>query len=130
MHTSDPFAPLQPAAYLRRPLHGPTSLETQRDTLRRFAACLGMPAPALYLDNLPPADSRRPRPQFEALVHAMKDGSHHVLLIPGSWVFSSDEYRARLAHQVLTAAGCRRILTLPTPLATIWRRRADAGQQV
>ncbi|MDQ0312488.1 hypothetical protein J2S46_007044 [Kitasatospora herbaricolor] len=120
----------QPAAYLRRHSSpGATAVDVHRETLRRFAARLGLPAPALYLDDLTPARGPRPRPQFEALVHAVMDGSHRVLLIPGPWVFSSEERRVRLAYQVLIAAGCRRILILPTPLATVWRRRFDAPDE-
>ncbi|OKI13382.1 hypothetical protein [Streptomyces sp. CB03911] len=100
-------------------------MEVHRETFRRFAARLGLPAPALYLDDLPAARGPRPRPQFEALVHAVMDGSHRVLLIPGPWVFSSEDHRVRLAYRVLMAAGCRRILILPTPLATAWRRRLN-----
>ncbi|MFC9331991.1 hypothetical protein [Kitasatospora sp. NPDC057015] len=135
MSTADTSALLRPAAYLRRHPHSPIPVEGHCEAMRRFAVRLGLPAPAVYLDNNTATRERQPRrPQFEALVHAVMDGSHRVVLIPGPWVFSSDERRTRLAFRVLTAAGCLRVMTLPTPLATVWRRRpgtpGEDGRQV
>ncbi|GHE26352.1 hypothetical protein GCM10018781_78530 [Kitasatospora indigofera] len=134
MSSADTSFLLRPAAYLRRHPHSPIPVEDDREVMRRFAVRLGLSAPAVYLDDNIATRERQPRrPQFEALVHALMDGSHRVVLIPGPWVFSGDEYRTRLAHRVLTAAGCLRVMTLPTPLATVWRRRLitpdeDTGQ--
>ncbi|GAA2800162.1 hypothetical protein GCM10010441_26300 [Kitasatospora paracochleata] len=115
--TITPDAPivLPPAAYLRRRLDG-SAVRGQREALRRFAARLGVPTPVFYEDRTSPgADAIRCPPQFKALVHAVLDGSHRLLLIPGPWVFSGGEVRARLAVHVLHAAGCGRILVLPAP---------------
>ncbi len=130
MNTGDSSVLLRPAAYLRRHPHSPISVEGHCEAMRRFAVRLGLSAPAVYLDSNTPTRERQPRrPQFEALVHAVMDGSHRIVLIPGPWVFSNDEHRTRLAYRVLTAAGCRRVMTLPTPLATLWRRQpATPGQ--
>lgn len=88
--TITPDAPivLPPAAYLRRRLDG-SAVRGQREALRRFAARLGVPTPVFYEDRTSPgADAIRCPPQFKALVHAVLDGSHRLLLIPGPWVFS------------------------------------------
>ncbi|MGV9268173.1 hypothetical protein ACWDRR_26310 [Kitasatospora sp. NPDC003701] len=105
---------LRPAAYLCGHPHSPMALNGQREALTRFAAHLGLPAPVVYLDHAHPSSwGHRARPQFEALVRAVMEGTHRLLLIPGPWVFSVDEQRVRLSVRVLTAAGCARILVLP-----------------
>ena len=123
MSTADTSAPLRPAAYLRRHPHSPISVEGHCEAMRRFAARLGLSAPAVFLETNVRYERQPRRPLFEALVHAVMDGSHEVVLIPGPWVFSNDERCTRLAYRVLAAAGCLSVMTLPTPLATVWRRR-------
>ncbi|MFJ1709153.1 hypothetical protein [Kitasatospora sp. NPDC088346] len=108
----------QPAAYLRyRPRFCPQPPRHDED-LHRFATRLGLPEPVLYVDDGPPSVGIPPR--LQQLVRAVADGSHRVLLVPGPWVFSTDDEKARRIVRVLTLAGCKRILTLPAPH---WRRR-------
>ncbi|MGV9266070.1 hypothetical protein ACWDRR_15575 [Kitasatospora sp. NPDC003701] len=120
----------RPAAYLCSPPQNPTAAR-DREALTRFAARLGLPAPVFYLDRARPSSwGHRARPRFEELVLAVIDGTHRLLLIPGPWVLSSDEYRVRLSIRVLTAAGCTRILMPPrhaTP--TGWDQPPASGDR-
>ncbi|GGV40611.1 hypothetical protein GCM10010495_67590 [Kitasatospora herbaricolor] len=104
---------LPPAAYLRYYPHNRSAVDRHREALDRFARRLGLPSPAVYLDN--GRSSTGPRPGFEQLARAVLDGVHRVLIVPGPWVFSVDDAKARLAVRLLTAAGCHRILMLPPP---------------
>ncbi|MER6196041.1 hypothetical protein ABT234_01495 [Streptomyces sp. NPDC001586] len=113
MTTPDVFVPLPPAAYLRFHPHHPAAQHRHQERLRSFSSRLGLPAPTLYVDDNRPA--HQIPPHLEELVQAVVDGFHRVLLIPGPWVFSPDEAKARRIAGVLTYAGCRRILTLPAP---------------
>ncbi|WP_406002454.1 hypothetical protein [Streptomyces sp. NBC_00829] len=113
MDTRTTLAILPPAAYLRYHPHNSHAVERHHQALRCFAARLGLPAPTLYLDNDYPSSGTPPH--LGQLVRAVMNGSHRVLLVPGPWVFSSDDARARLVIRVLTQAGCRRVLTLPAP---------------
>ncbi|MFD4320828.1 recombinase family protein [Streptomyces sp. NPDC058548] len=120
--TTTPRTPdvLPPAAYLRCPLGAAAALQNQRNALRRFAARLGVPAPVFYEDYLVPgADPDRSRPRFEALTHAVLDGSHRLLLLPGPWTLAGTESRVHAALRLLTAAGCSRILMLPAPIRPV-----------
>ncbi|WP_329500210.1 recombinase family protein [Kitasatospora herbaricolor] len=108
-----PPASLHPAAYLRYYPHNSSAVDRHCEALHGFTRRLGLPSPAVYLDN--GRCSTGPRPGFEQLARAVLDGVHRVLIVPGPWVFSVDDAKARLAVRLLTAAGCRRILTLPAP---------------
>ncbi|MFE9424805.1 recombinase family protein [Kitasatospora sp. NPDC006697] len=114
MHSSGTAAVLRPAAYLRAIPARPGAADLQREALRHFAAQLGLPVPAYFLDDgLPPAAGLPPQPGFEALVRSVLDGTHRMLLIPGPWVLAAGEGRVQVAMRLLTAAGCTRILALP-----------------
>ncbi|MBW5480629.1 hypothetical protein [Streptomyces bambusae] len=52
---------------------------------------------------------------LERLVGAVYNGSHRIVLLPGTWVFSADDAQARKIVRLLSRAGARRILTLPQP---------------
>ncbi|MEV6583407.1 recombinase family protein [Streptomyces sp. NPDC051582] len=118
---SSPALPnLSPAAYLRCYPRDPAGMRAHHEVMHRFAARLGMPAPVVYVDDGVPCTGLRP--QFEQLTRAVAAGRHRVLLVPGPWVFSPDDARARTALRMLTAAGCRRILQLPRSAAQQGRR--------
>ncbi|MEV6583772.1 hypothetical protein AB0M92_37195 [Streptomyces sp. NPDC051582] len=101
----------RPAAYLHHYIYDHTVVTRYHNALCSFSARLAQPVPDFYLDTGCPSTGARPR--FEELVRGVMDGTHRLLLIPGPWVFSSDDARARKAIRLLTAAGCRRILRLP-----------------
>ncbi|MDH6131550.1 hypothetical protein P3T37_000919 [Kitasatospora sp. MAA4] len=127
-------ADLVPAAYLRIFPQNSGAVEHQSEAMRRFAARLGVPAPTFYIDNGYPSTGSRPA--FERLARAVLEGSHRLVMVPGQWVFSADDARAGLAIRMLSAAGCRRIVQLPsaatkrapaTPAAKRWERSKEAG---
>jgi DNA invertase Pin-like site-specific DNA recombinase len=103
---------LAPAAYLRCYRQNQETETRYRKALQRFATCLGLPEPVIYADDGPPGAA--PRPRLEQLTRSVIAGRHRVLLVPGLWVFSGDETKARTAVRMFTAAGCGRILQLPT----------------
>lgn len=115
MVSSDQISVPQPAAYLRYYPRNSSTVDRHYEALRRFAARRGLRAPVLYLDNGCPSSAARPR--FEQLARAVMDGSHHVLIVPGLWVFSEDAKQARLAVRLLVSAGCHRILLAAPPSA-------------
>ncbi|GAA1939038.1 recombinase family protein [Kitasatospora viridis] len=116
--STDLLPALSPAAYLRCRAAQPGALEGQRAALRNFAVRLGVPAPVFYEDHTgPDRTAGRCPPRFEALVHEVLAGSHRLLLVPGFWVLAGTEERLRLTLRLLSAAGCGRILALPTPVA-------------
>ncbi len=100
-----------PAAYLRCYPYDPRNMAARREAVRRFANRLGLRPPLIYLDN--GCTSADPRPQLDELASSIAAGLHQVLLVPSPWVFSIDDLRARRTMQMLTLAGCRRILCLP-----------------
>ncbi|MFJ1709880.1 hypothetical protein [Kitasatospora sp. NPDC088346] len=102
---------LPPAAYLRYHPRSSSHAPRHLEAIRHFAARLGLPAPVFFVDEGYPSSGIPPR--LEQLVRAVADGSHRVILVPGRWVFSGDDVRARRIISVLTRAGCQRILTLP-----------------
>ncbi|MEE1826321.1 hypothetical protein PUR61_29660 [Streptomyces sp. BE20] len=121
MRAPDTSPALRPAAYLCSPPQNPTA-ERDREALTSFATRLGLPAPVFYLDHAHPSSwVHHARPRFEELVLAMIDGTHRILLIPGTWVFSGDDDRVRLSVRVLTAAGCTRILMPPRHATPVGR---------
>ncbi|WP_240122036.1 MULTISPECIES: hypothetical protein [unclassified Streptomyces] len=119
MRLTDPPATRPPAAYLLHHPERPEADDDHRRAMRGFAARLGVPDPTFYIDSLPRRDGDRP--EFARLVQAFMDDAHRLLLIPGPWVLACSQARVRLAVQMLTAAGCRRILMLPKPLPPRWR---------
>ncbi|MFC9331877.1 hypothetical protein [Kitasatospora sp. NPDC057015] len=101
----------QPAAYLRYYPHNCSVMDRNVEALRSFAARLGVPAPALYLDY--GFSCTGPRPGLGRLVRAAMNGSHRLLLVPGWWVFSVDDTQADLTVRMLTTLGGLRIVRLP-----------------
>ncbi len=112
MRFPDTDSTLRPAAYLRYSPRNTLAADQHREALRAFAARRGLRTPALYLDNGCPPHGVPPRQ--EQLLRAVVAGSHRLLIVPGPWVFSSDETRTNLTIRLITAAGCR-IVLLPTP---------------
>ncbi|MDQ0313383.1 hypothetical protein J2S46_008036 [Kitasatospora herbaricolor] len=106
---------LPPAAYLRYDPNDLAGLAGRLDALRAFAARLGLPDPVFYLDH--GSASHDPRPYLHQFARGARRGSHHLLLIPGLWVFSPDDTQARLTARRLTTIGGVRILQLPPPTA-------------
>ncbi|WP_329611592.1 recombinase family protein [Kitasatospora herbaricolor] len=106
---------LPPAAYLRYDPDDLAGLAGRLNALRAFAARLGLPDPVFYLDH--GSASHDPRPYLHQFARAARRGSHHLLLVPGPWVFSQDDTQARLTVRRLVAIGGIRILQLPPPAA-------------
>lgn len=119
--TTDSPVTLPPAAYLRYDPDDLAGLAGRLDGVRAFAARLGLPDPVFYLDHNRAAHD--PRPYLHQFARAARRGSHHLLLVPGLWVFSPDDTRARLTVRRLMAIGGVRILQLPPTTA----RRAAAS---
>lgn len=112
-----------PAIYLRCFPLDPGGMGDTRDALRRFAVRLGLPSPVVYLDNGRPSTARRP--MLEELTRSVLEGKHAIVLVPGLWVFSTDDTVARRTVNMLSAAGCLRLFVLPLPKRTVSRRRGE-----
>ncbi|MFI8086545.1 hypothetical protein ACIF6L_37860 [Kitasatospora sp. NPDC086009] len=119
-----PTARLAPAAYLRCFPFDPRGMAAHREALRRFANRLGLLAPILYFDN--GALSAGVRPQLELLTRSVLDGQHRIVLVPGTWVFSTDERLARLITSAFAGANCRTV-KLPDRFVSIPRPRSGWG---
>jgi hypothetical protein len=111
--TPDSSAALPPAAYLRYDPDDLAGLAGRLNALRAFAARLGLPDPVFYLDH--GSTSHAPRPYLHQFARAARRGTHHLLLVPGLWVFSPDDTQARLTVRHLIVIGGVRVLQLPPP---------------
>ncbi|MFD0258217.1 hypothetical protein ACFV4M_04990 [Kitasatospora indigofera] len=98
------------AMYLRCYPQDIWQMQTHQQALRDYAAHLGLPEPALYLDN--GVSSHGDAPQRDILTEAVARGFLRYVLVPGPWVFHLDPRRARrIAQNIVTAGG--QILELP-----------------
>lgn len=98
------------AIYLRCYPFDRWQMEAHRFALEDYATRLGLPIPALSMDN--GFRSKGPLPELERLIEAVEARQYQVVLIPGPWVFSLSSARARIIMQRLTDAGCQ-VLELP-----------------
>ncbi|MFC9582004.1 hypothetical protein ACFVJ8_04015 [Streptomyces yangpuensis] len=109
--TSAGAAPtVRPAVYIRHSPRDPRAARHHREALQSFAARLGLPAPAVYVDTGRTSGGLTP---LERLVRSVHNGSHRIILVPGTSVFSADDTQARKIVRLLSRAGASRILALP-----------------
>ncbi|MEV4615691.1 hypothetical protein AB0K43_24320 [Kitasatospora sp. NPDC049258] len=93
------------AVYLRRYPHDIWKTEGHRQALLERARQLGLPQPAVFLDN--GRRSRGPLPALESLMARIADGWYRTVLVPGRFVFSLSDKEAERTTQWVAAHGCR-----------------------
>ncbi len=100
------------AAYLRCHAYDEWQMKCHRDALHQYAEQLGLPEPALYLDNGRPSSG--PLPALDRLLRDVTCGAYDVVLVPGAFVFSLSDTDARDIVRRITSADCR-VMHLPSP---------------
>ncbi|MEU9133098.1 hypothetical protein AB0D08_34205, partial [Kitasatospora sp. NPDC048540] len=93
------------ASYLRCYPADTWRMTAHREMLSRHAHRLGLPEPVVFIDN--GCRSFDPLPRLEQLLGHAAEGLFHVVLIPGSWVFSLDDTEAHRVRRRLAAHGCQ-----------------------
>ncbi|WP_354643289.1 hypothetical protein [Kitasatospora camelliae] len=110
----------EPAAYLRCYPSDRWQMQTHRHALDSYALRLGLSHPVVYLDNGRSATGALPA--LERLGNAVAAGVHHVVLVPGPWVFCLDPVVAHATVQRFAALGCE-VVELPRD----WSARPRGG---
>ncbi|MFJ5229347.1 hypothetical protein ACIQBJ_05540 [Kitasatospora sp. NPDC088391] len=95
------------------------------DVLSRYALAAGLGEATVFLDN--GRGSRDPLTALEALLGAVAEGRVSAVVVPGPYVFSLDDAKARATVRRFEAAGCT-VHELPHPHAEIAAARFAAAR--
>lgn len=98
------------AAYLRCFPYDAFQTGPHRGAVLEHARALALPTPDIYFDN--GRLSTQPLPQLTRLLTAIAAGFYHVVLLPGPFVLSLDDDKARATMQQMRDQGCQ-VMELP-----------------
>ncbi|NEA56553.1 hypothetical protein G3I60_21040 [Streptomyces sp. SID13666] len=108
------------AMYLRCYPYDKWEMSSHQGALMYQAYRLGLPEPAVLMDNGHP--STRPLPALERLIGLIDGGVYNVIFVPGPFVFSLDDREARAVVRHIQEAGCQMVEIPPR------RSRTRAGE--
>ncbi|MFF6995944.1 hypothetical protein ACFY93_13465 [Streptomyces sp. NPDC008313] len=105
IHLCKPLTGAPTAVYLRCHPYDRWQMALHRTALLQHAENLSLPTPDIFFDN--GCLSRAPLPQLDRLLSAIEADYYKVLLLPGPFVLSLDDRKARDLTRWIRSRGCQ-----------------------